>query len=85
MATCIGFGVAGWILKKYGFPGAPIVLGMVLGKLAETNFRRAVIMGGYDVFFTRLPSLLLLLLALLSFGVPLYQTYKANKKEKAGT
>lgn len=84
VATCIGFGVAGWILKKYGFPGAPIVLGMVLGKLAETNFRRAVIMGGYDIFFTRLPSLLLLLLALLSFGVPLYQTYKANKKEKAG-
>lgn len=84
VATCVGFGVAGWILKKYGFPGAPIVLGMVLGKLAETNFRRAVIMGGYDIFFTRLPSLLLLLLALLSFGVPLYQTYKANKKEKMG-
>ncbi len=56
---------------------------MVLGKLAETNFRRAVIMGGYDVFFTRPVSLILLLLALLSFGVPLYQTHKANKKEKA--
>ncbi len=83
VATCLGFGVAGWILKKYGYPGAPIVLGMVLGKLAETNFRRAVIMGGYDIFFTRPVSLILLLLALLSFGVPLYQTYKANKKEKA--
>ncbi len=85
VATCIGFGVAGWILKKYGFPGAPIVLGMVLGKLAETNFRRAVIMGGYKIFFTRLPSLLLLLLALLSFAIPMYQSYKANKKEKMGT
>ncbi len=83
VATCIGFGVAGWILKKYKFPAAPIVLGMVLGKLAETNFRRAVIMGGYDIFFTRLPSLLLLILAVLSFGVPLYQSYRDNKKEKA--
>ena len=84
VATCIGFGVAGWILKKYGYPAAPIVLGMVLGKLAETNFRRAVIMGGYDVFFTRPFSLILLVLAVLSFGIPLYQTHKANKLEKAG-
>ncbi len=85
VAACIGFGVSGWLLKKYGFPMAPIVLGMVLGKLAETNFRRAVIMGGYNVFFTRPASLILLILAVLSIGVPLYQTYKANKKEKAGT
>ena len=85
VATCIGFGVAGWILKKYGYPGAPIVLGMVLGKLAETNFRRAVIMGGYNVFFTRPVSLILLLLAALSLGIPLYQTYKANKREKMET
>ncbi len=83
VAACIGFGVSGWLLKKYGFPMAPIVLGMVLGKLAETNFRRAVIMGGYNVFFTRPASLILLILAVLSIGVPLYQTYKANKKEKA--
>ncbi|MCF6334549.1 MAG: tripartite tricarboxylate transporter permease [Spirochaetales bacterium] len=83
VATCIGFGIAGWILKKYGYPGAPIVLGMVLGKLAETNFRRAVIMGGYEIFFTRPISLILLILALLSFGIPLYQTSKDNKKTKA--
>jgi len=82
VATCIGFGIAGWILKKYGYPGAPIVLGMVLGKLAETNFRRAVIMGGYKIFFTRPVSVILLLLAILSFGIPLYQTYKAGKKDK---
>ena len=82
VATCIGFGVIGWILKKYGYPGAPIVLGMVLGKLAETNFRRAVIMGGYQVFFTRPVSLVLLAIALLSFGVPLFQTYRETHKKK---
>jgi len=83
VGACIGFGVAGWLLKKFGIPGAPIVLGMVLGKLAETNFRRAVIMGGYDIFFTRPVSLILLLLALLSFGVPLFQANKESRKEKA--
>jgi len=80
VGSCIGFGIAGWLLKKYGFPPAPIVLGMVLGKLAETNFRRAVLMGGYGIFFTRPASLILLLVALLSFSVPLYQNYKAKKK-----
>ena len=85
VAACIGFGITGWLLKRYGFPMAPIVLGMVLGKLAETNFRRAVIMGGYNVFFTRPVSLILLVLAVLSIGVPLYQTYKANKRDKMRT
>jgi putative tricarboxylic transport membrane protein len=82
VATCIGFGIAGWILKKFDIPGAPIVLGMVLGELAETNFRRAVIMGGYSIFFTRPASLILLILSILSFGVPLYQTHKLNKKNE---
>src|SRR6056297_3021148 len=76
VGSCIGFGIAGWLLKKYGFPPAPIVLGMVLGKLAETNFRRAVLMGGYGIFFTRPASLILLLVALLSFSVLLYPNYK---------
>lgn len=82
VASCIGFGIAGWLMKKYGFPVAPVVLGMVLGKLAESNFRRAVIMGGYGIFFTRPASLILLLVAALSFAYPLYQTRKAKKAER---
>ena len=82
VGSCIGFGVAGWLLKKYGFPVAPVVLGMVLGKLAESNFRRAVIMGGYQIFFTRPASVILLLVALLSFAYPLYQTRKAKRRSR---
>ena len=82
VASCIGFGVAGWLLKKYGFPVAPVVLGMVLGRLAESNFRRAVIMGGYGIFFTRPASLILLVVALLSLAYPLYQTRKANRESR---
>jgi len=79
VASCIGFGVAGWVLKKYGFPVAPIILGMVLGGLAETNFRRAVIMGGYSVFLTRPASVVILFLAIASFLVPLIQTRNTDK------
>ena len=42
--SCLGFGIFGWILRRYNYPVAPIVLGMVLGNIAETNFIRAVMM-----------------------------------------
>ncbi len=76
VGACFGFGVVGWALKRYGYPMAPIVLGMVLGKLMEVNFRRAVIMGGYGVFFYRPASLILLLISMAAFIYPLVQLRK---------
>jgi len=78
--ACLGFGVFGWILKRYNYPVAPIVLGMVLGNIAETNFIRAVMMDGWAVFFTRPASLIMLLVALASFAVPLIQARKEKKR-----
>jgi putative tricarboxylic transport membrane protein len=80
VAASLGFGVLGWVLKRFGFPPAPVVLGLVLGKLAEVNFRRAVIMGGYEVFITRPAALILLLVSVASFCVPLWQVWQEKKK-----
>ncbi|GAB4368063.1 MAG: tripartite tricarboxylate transporter permease [Spirochaetales bacterium] len=80
VGACFGFGIVGWILKRYGYPMAPIVLGMVLGNLMEVNFRRAVIMGGYGVFFARPASLILLLISVAAFVYPLIQTRKNRSK-----
>lgn len=71
MGACIGFGVLGWILKRYGYPLAPVVLGIVLGKLIEYSFRRGVIMGGYSVFYTDKLAFVVLCLAMLSLLYPL--------------
>jgi putative tricarboxylic transport membrane protein len=71
VGSCIGFGILGWILKRYGYPPAPVVLGIVLGKLIEYSFRRGVIMGGYTVFYTDTLAFIVLLLAMLSFSYPL--------------
>lgn len=71
VGSCIGFGILGWILKRYGYPPAPVVLGIVLGKLIEYNFRRGVIMGGYTVFFTDKLAFVVLSLAALSLFYPL--------------
>jgi len=80
VAACFGFGILGWILRRYKFPVSPIVLGMVLGTLAEENFRRAVLMGGYSVFFTRPATLILLFLSVASFAVPFIQQRRRKRK-----
>ncbi len=69
--ACLGFGLLGWILRRNRYPVAPIVLGLVLGNIAETNFRRAVMMGNYTIFFKRPVSLALLILAFVSFLWPI--------------
>ena len=37
------FAVLAWILRKLDLPAVPILLGMVLGSMTETNFRRALL------------------------------------------
>ncbi len=78
--SCLGFGVLGWILRRYNFPTAPVILGLILGFLAETNFRRALLMGNASIFFTRPVSLALLVLAALSFFYPLIKSKLGRKK-----
>ena len=42
------FGVVGFFMKKFHYPGAPLVLGIVLGPMAEENLNRALIVGKND-------------------------------------
>lgn len=44
--TMLAVGVFGYVLRKFGFSLAPVILGYVLGGLAETNLRRALAMSG---------------------------------------
>jgi putative tricarboxylic transport membrane protein len=41
--TTLGFGIAGFFLKRAGVPLPPIVLGLVLGPLLEVNLRQALV------------------------------------------
>ena len=82
VGACLGFGVLGWVLKRFGYPVAPVVLGIVLGNMIEENFRRAVQMEGYLSFFTHKLSLCMLILAVLSFIVPIVRSMKGRKQRK---
>jgi putative tricarboxylic transport membrane protein len=59
-------GILGLLFKKGKYPAAPLVLGIVLGPLVDTNFRRALKASGGDfsIFFTR-PVSLILVMAIL--------------------
>ena len=37
-----GFGVLGFLMRRYDFPIAPVVVGLILGPLAESQLRRAL-------------------------------------------
>ncbi|HOA15383.1 MAG TPA: tripartite tricarboxylate transporter permease [Bacillota bacterium] len=82
IGICIGFGILGWVLRKFKFPLPPMVLGMVLGTMAEVNLRRALILGGTWAVFQRPISVTLLILSALSFGVPIYSEWKKRKKAR---
>lgn len=49
------FTVLGFIMKKFDFPIPSLTIGMVLGQLAESNFRRALVLsnGDYWIFLRR--------------------------------
>jgi putative tricarboxylic transport membrane protein len=49
------FGILGYFMKKYEYPVAPLVLGMVLGPLAEDKFLSSFISyhNDFTIFFTR--------------------------------
>ena len=64
---CLSFGVLGFLMKRYEFPSAPLVLGVILGPLAERYFMTSL--ANYDndltIFFTRPISGTILALAAL--------------------
>ncbi|MDM0043927.1 tripartite tricarboxylate transporter permease [Variovorax dokdonensis] len=51
----LAFGIIGFFLRGWGYPMAPLVLGIVLGDLLEKNLRRALVLsdGSLAPFFTR--------------------------------
>jgi putative tricarboxylic transport membrane protein len=71
LVTLLVFGLLGFVMRRYGFPVAPAVIGLILGPLAETQFRRAlsISQGDATVFFTQpISATLLAITAALIVG-----------------
>jgi putative tricarboxylic transport membrane protein len=79
------FGVVGYIMRKFGFPVAPMVLATVLASLMETSFMQSLTMsrGSVAIFVTRPISGAFIALAALSVasGIWLRKRAKARQME----
>lgn len=64
-------GVVGYVLHRFGFPMAPLVLAVILGPLADENLRRALLvfedMTVFEVLWDRKLGTVLLLIVLYTF------------------
>jgi putative tricarboxylic transport membrane protein len=49
------FGVVGWMMRKFGYEGAPLILAYVLGPMLENSLRQSLLIsqGSFLIFVTR--------------------------------
>lgn len=83
----IAFGLFGYMMRKLDFPIPPLVIGLVLGNLAETNLRRAMLLssGNPLIFFTRPLSVLIIAVSMMLLFSPAIKNFiQKRKKDKGG-
>ena len=82
LVTLLVFGLMGFTMRRFGFPVAPAVIGLILGPLAETQFRRAlsISQGDLSVFVTQpISASLLALTVLLIVGPYLWRALRGSR------
>ena len=75
-------GIVGYFMRRFDFPTAPVIIGMILGPLAEQELRRALTIsqGDWTVFLTRPLSATLLALAAAALAGPHVYAYFAKRR-----
>ena len=75
------FGIIGYFLNRYKYPFAPLIVGLVLGDLVETSFRRTLMLQDYQFLpiFSRPIAASILIFAVLSLFYPLFRKYYVKK------
>ena len=84
LATLYVFGLLGFAMRRWDIPVGPAVIGLILGPLAETQFRRAlsISQGDLSVFVTQPISATFLAITVLLVVVPFVVRYTGRSRRK---
>jgi putative tricarboxylic transport membrane protein len=79
------FGVLGYLMRKFGYEPAPLVLAFVLGPMLENNLRKSLILshGDFAIFISRPISATCLVLALAALAAPLLPALARRRTDLA--
>jgi putative tricarboxylic transport membrane protein len=73
-----GCGVLGYLMKKFNYEGAPLILAMVLGPMMENALRQSLMIsrGSFLIFFARPISLILFGTAIVLLLLPILGKFR---------
>jgi putative tricarboxylic transport membrane protein len=82
VGAMLAMGVVGYFMRKYEFPGAPLVIGMILGPMVEKSLRQALTSshGNWIIFLKSPICVVFLLFTLMSILYPTIRDYRKRKR-----
>jgi putative tricarboxylic transport membrane protein len=85
IVTMTAFGLLGYVMNKFGYPAAPLVLAFVLGPIMETALRQSLIMsrGDFLIFWSRPVSGVLMTVFVILLLLPLARTILAVYRQRS--
>jgi putative tricarboxylic transport membrane protein len=82
LGMLLAFGLLGYVMRRFGYPIAPVVVGLILGPMAEQQLRRALAIsqGDPSILLGSPIAVILLLLAATAVLLPLYLRARGRGK-----
>jgi putative tricarboxylic transport membrane protein len=82
LGLLLGFGILGYVLRRFHYPIAPVVVGLILGPMAEKSLRQALQISQGDpmTLFHSWIAIVLWLLAIAAVVVPLWLRVRGKNK-----
>ena len=84
VGLALAAGMFGYCMRRYGFPLITVVIGFILGPLAEQAFLQSLMIsdGRYDIFYTQPIVIVLMILTLATVTLPFVKSLRRWVTEK---
>ena len=81
IGVMVAFGILGFIMKRYKYPLAPMVVGFILAPMLEENLRRSLMRskGSFAPFVTSPIAVTFLIITLLVLAFTVYNEFRTKK------